>query len=66
LEVITPAFIPIPDIPQVTQNDTNDQDNIANQECTASLTALVFLNHSRELQTKPELPSPPVPIIKKA
>jgi hypothetical protein len=28
--VVTPAFIPIPDIPHITPNNSNNQDNIAN------------------------------------
>jgi hypothetical protein len=63
--VVTPAFISEPDVPHSTQNDLNNQDNIANQETTTSLDIPVFPNNSGNLEIHSEIPLPPVPIIKK-
>jgi hypothetical protein len=41
-QVITPAFIPVPDVPHFTQNNLNDQDNITIQENIAPLDVPVF------------------------
>jgi hypothetical protein len=65
LQVATPVFIPIPDVPQFTQNDTLGKDNIANLENTPSLEVLVSPNHSGKLETQSELPSILVPIVTK-
>jgi hypothetical protein len=69
-QIVTPAFIPPPDVPKLNQNSMNNEDNTVNCEDIASPNAPLYPTQSKTSETEIKspsspvlLPSRPVPIV---